>query len=114
MSFHVAADIVGTDAEAILRAFEGLPYRTRHQSSDELRIDNDELSFEIYALDEAAKPPKNYLVSGEVDAEEPAARAKLQEIVDSLATHGIKAAFEADKVGNPEHTFTVHHPDLTT
>jgi hypothetical protein len=108
--FHVAADIMNAEADEILDAFSGLPYRTRKKNSDELRVDGDDLSFDIYASGKSAATRQHFLVSGEIEGTEADVRRAMQSIADGLTARGLVFNFEVEQQDEPENSFIVRHP----
>ena len=108
--FHVAADIVDTEIDATLGAFAGLPYTTRKKNSDELRVNGDDLSFDIYAMHDDVGEERHFLVSGEIEGSEAEVKASVRAIADSLAAHGIVYNFDIDEIDNPVNSFVIRPP----
>ena len=108
MGIHVAGDLLKTNAQGLAAALDGL-HRFRKKSEEELRLEGDNLSFEIYAIEGIGD---HYLVSGLIEGTLDEARQVVQEIAARLYAHGIVFGFELNDEDDWDRADIVQHPDF--
>lgn len=111
-SFHVAGDVLNADVNEIADALRNLPLRIRTKSPDELRIDADNLSFEIYAHLSGEHRGQDFLISGEVKGETGEVRSQVHAIADRLAACAIVFNFELRSISDSSEEFVIRHQDF--
>lgn len=106
VSYTIAGDILDTQAADVGAILEAGPWRVRW--SDEVKLDDGNLSMEIYS----SGIGRDLLVSGGMDGTPEAVRALVEKIGELLAAGGLRYSFEIAEEDNPENEFFVRHPDL--
>lgn len=106
LSCTIAGDILDTQAADLGAILAAGPWQVRW--SDEVKLDDGNLSMEIYP----SGIGRDFLVSGGMDGTPDAVRAAIEKLGALLAAGGLRYSFEIAAEDNPDNEFFVRHPDL--